>query len=62
VLLDPETPAVTTYFGAATVGVVRGPAYRNSMRLHARNAWRVEGPGLREVADEWNVRCQSGDR
>jgi GT2 family glycosyltransferase len=49
------------YFGAATGGFFRGPAYR-SMRLHARNAWRVEGPGLRELADEWNVRRQSGDR
>jgi N-acetylglucosaminyl-diphospho-decaprenol L-rhamnosyltransferase len=26
------------------------------MRLHARDAWRVRGPGLRELADEWNSR------
>ena len=26
------------------------------MRLHARDAWRVRGPGLRELADEWNAR------
>jgi N-acetylglucosaminyl-diphospho-decaprenol L-rhamnosyltransferase len=26
------------------------------MRLHARDAWRVTGPGLRELADEWNGR------
>jgi GT2 family glycosyltransferase len=26
------------------------------MRLHARDAWRVKGPGLRELADEWNGR------
>ena len=26
------------------------------MRLHARDAWRVRGPGLRELADEWNGR------
>jgi N-acetylglucosaminyl-diphospho-decaprenol L-rhamnosyltransferase len=26
------------------------------MRLHARDAWRVSGPGLRELADEWNAR------
>ena len=26
------------------------------MRLHARDAWRVSGPGLRELADEWNGR------
>jgi hypothetical protein len=48
-------------FGAATVGFFRGPAYRDSMRLHERNAWRVEGRGLRELADEWNARRQSGD-
>jgi GT2 family glycosyltransferase len=26
------------------------------MRLHAHDAWRVTGPGLRELADEWNSR------
>jgi hypothetical protein len=26
------------------------------MRLHARDAWSVSGPGLRELADEWNAR------
>jgi len=26
------------------------------MRLHARDAWSVNGPGLRELADEWNAR------
>ena len=26
------------------------------MLLHARDAWRVRGPGLRELADEWNGR------
>jgi hypothetical protein len=54
-------PTGAQYFGAATVGFFRGPAYRDSMRLHARNAWRVEGRGLRELADEWSVRRQSGD-
>jgi hypothetical protein len=24
------------------------------MRLHARDAVRVRGPGLRELAEEWN--------
>jgi hypothetical protein len=24
------------------------------MRLHARDAIRVRGPGLRELAEEWN--------
>jgi GT2 family glycosyltransferase len=49
------------YLGAATLGFFRGPAYRDSMRLHARNAWRVDGPGLRELAEAWNVRARSGD-
>jgi hypothetical protein len=26
------------------------------MRLHVRDAWRVTGPGLRELAEEWNGR------
>ena len=26
------------------------------MRLHAHDSWRVTGPGLRELADEWNGR------
>ncbi len=25
-------------------------------RLHARNAWRVRGPGLRELVEDWNAR------
>ena len=45
------------YFGAAALGLLRRDrAYRASMRLHARNAWRVGSPGLRELADEWNRR------
>ncbi len=43
------------YLGAAALGVIRrDKAYRASMRLHARNAWRGDGPGLRELAEEWN--------
>ena len=43
------------YLGAAAVGGIRRDrAYRASMRLHARNAWHGNGPGLRELADEWN--------
>ena len=30
------------------------PELRARMRLHAHDAWRVTGPGLRELADEWN--------
>jgi GT2 family glycosyltransferase len=32
------------------------PGFSGRMRLHARNAWAVRGPGLRELADEWNTR------
>jgi GT2 family glycosyltransferase len=33
-------------------------AHRSPQRmlLHARDAWRVKGPGLRELADDWNRR------
>ena len=47
------------YLGAAAVGVIgRDRAYRASMRLHARNAWRGGTPGLRELAEEWNRRAE----
>jgi GT2 family glycosyltransferase len=29
------------------------------MRLHAHDSWRVTGPGLRELADDWNGRVGS---
>jgi N-acetylglucosaminyl-diphospho-decaprenol L-rhamnosyltransferase len=32
------------------------PGFGSRMRLHARDAWAVRGPGLRELADEWNSR------
>jgi GT2 family glycosyltransferase len=32
------------------------PGLAGRMRLHAHDAWRVSGPGLRELADEWNSR------
>jgi N-acetylglucosaminyl-diphospho-decaprenol L-rhamnosyltransferase len=34
----------------------RDEAFRARMRLHARDSWRVDGPGLRELAEEWNSR------
>ena len=43
------------YLGASAAGFRRGSSYRARMRLHARNAWRVSGPGLRELAEEWNA-------
>jgi N-acetylglucosaminyl-diphospho-decaprenol L-rhamnosyltransferase len=42
---------------AALSPVVRREAGAGArMRLHARDSWRVTGPGLRELADEWNGR------
>ena len=39
-------------------------AHRSSRRmlLHARDSWRVTGPGLRELADEWNRRVGTQTR
>jgi GT2 family glycosyltransferase len=34
----------------------RDPGLGARMRLHARDAWHVTGPGLRELADDWNGR------
>jgi GT2 family glycosyltransferase len=34
----------------------RDPRFGARMRLHVRDAWRVTGPGLRELAEEWNGR------
>src|ERR671937_1156158 len=42
---------------AAAAGTLRrDAAFRARMRLHARDSWRVDGPGLRELADERNSR------
>jgi hypothetical protein len=40
----------------------REPGIGMRMRLHARDAWRVTGPGLRELADEWNGRVGTASR
>jgi N-acetylglucosaminyl-diphospho-decaprenol L-rhamnosyltransferase len=32
------------------------PGFGGRMRLHARDSWAVKGPGLRELAEEWNDR------
>jgi N-acetylglucosaminyl-diphospho-decaprenol L-rhamnosyltransferase len=43
------------YLGAAAASAVRrDSARRRTMGLHARNAVRSAGPGLQELADEWN--------
>ena len=40
---------------AAAPFVGRGAGLGPRMRLHARDSWRVDGPGLRELAEEWNA-------
>jgi len=45
---------------AAVAPLVRKSARR--MLLHARDSWRVTGPGLRELADEWNGRVANAPR
>ena len=45
--------------GQYAVRAAAAPLARRSPRrmlLHARDSWRVTGPGLRELADEWNGR------
>jgi GT2 family glycosyltransferase len=41
---------------AAAVVLRRDRSFVRRMLLHVRNARRVEGPGLRELADDWNAR------
>ena len=40
----------------------RDRAFAGRMRLHAHDAWRVTGPGLRELAEEWNARVGAAAR
>jgi GT2 family glycosyltransferase len=47
---------------AARAALARDAALGRRMRLHARDAWRVTGPGLRELADEWNGRVGAAPR
>jgi hypothetical protein len=47
---------------AARAALSRDAGFRARMRLHARDAWRVTGPGLRELADEWNGRVGASPR
>lgn len=47
------------------VRAAAAPLARRSSRrmlLHARDAWRVTGPGLRELADEWNGRVDTAPK
>ena len=41
-------------YGLRVLLGARDREFAARMRLHARDALRVEGPGLRELADEWN--------
>jgi N-acetylglucosaminyl-diphospho-decaprenol L-rhamnosyltransferase len=41
-------------YAARSVLGVRDRDFAGRMRLHARDAIRVRGPGLRELADDWN--------
>jgi len=41
-------------YGLRALLGARDREFAARMRLHARDALRVEGPGLRELADEWN--------
>jgi N-acetylglucosaminyl-diphospho-decaprenol L-rhamnosyltransferase len=50
--------------GQYAVRAAVAPLARRSSRrmlLHARDSWRVNGPGLRELADEWNTRVAGSD-
>jgi N-acetylglucosaminyl-diphospho-decaprenol L-rhamnosyltransferase len=51
--------------GQYAVRAAVAPLARRSpqrMLLHARDSWRVSGPGLRELADEWNGRVGTQTR
>jgi N-acetylglucosaminyl-diphospho-decaprenol L-rhamnosyltransferase len=51
--------------GQYAVRAAAAPLARRSARrmlLHARDSWRVTGPGLRELADEWNGRVGTAAR
>jgi N-acetylglucosaminyl-diphospho-decaprenol L-rhamnosyltransferase len=51
--------------GQYAVRAIAAPlVHRNARRmlLHARDSWRVRGPGLRELADEWNGRAGTAPR
>jgi GT2 family glycosyltransferase len=49
--------AIGSRYAAAAVRafVRRNQARAAVMRRHARSSWRVQGPGLRELAEEWNT-------
>ena len=56
--------ALTTGVQYAVRAAAAPLARRSSRRmlLHARDSWRVSGPGLRELADEWNGRVDAAPK
>jgi N-acetylglucosaminyl-diphospho-decaprenol L-rhamnosyltransferase len=54
--LGARVAALTTGGQYAVRAALAPLAHRSAKRmlLHTRDAWRVDGPGLRELADEWN--------
>ena len=56
--------ALTTGGQYALRAAVAPLAHRSAkqMLLHTRDSWRVSGPGLRELADDWNARVGTETR
>ena len=50
----PARPSVRRPSAARALLGARDRDFAGRMRLHARDAIRVRGPGLRELAEEWN--------
>ena len=48
--------ATGAQYAVRAVGAPLAQQNPRRMLLHARDSWRVSGPGLRELADEWNGR------
>ena len=46
--------AMGAQYGMRALLRARDPDFAGRMRLHARDAIRVRGPGLRELAEDWN--------
>jgi len=59
-----RTAALATGAQYAVRAALAPLAHRNAKRmlLHARDSWRVNGPGLRELADDWNARVGTTQR
>ena len=62
--LGARAAALATGAQYAARAAVAPLAHRSARRmlLHTRDSWRVNGPGLRELADEWNARARSAPR